>query len=142
MFCQIWGLKYLYLPIKFDIKNKICMIQNKILLIRLKFIEFYPFVWSDQIHNVQAALVIRRLFIWDFYLRFRLFAIQSNIPNLTIRGLSLAYSRFFNSIGHKNQLTVLILSCTVFPHYSRFRYLQYFSWTYLLRISRATCIFK
>ena len=40
----------------------------------------------------------------SFYLRFRLFAVQERRPNLIIRGLSLAYSRFLAAIGHKNQL--------------------------------------
>ncbi len=42
-------------------------------------------------NRVQAALVIRGLFI-------RGFAVQENIPKFTIRGLSLAHSRFIEEI--------------------------------------------
>ena len=44
------------------------------------------------------ALVVRGL----FYLRFRLFVIQENILNLSIRGLSLAYSRLIEGVWLKN----------------------------------------
>jgi hypothetical protein len=51
----------------------------------------------------------------SFYLRFRLFAIQENTPNLKDCRLPMANSRFFNSIGDKTQLKMITLSHTILP---------------------------
>ncbi len=40
-----------------------------------------------------------------------------------IRVYLFAYSRFKNIIKHKTELTVILLSCTVLPHYLRFHIL-------------------
>ncbi len=60
-----------------------------------------------------------------------------------IRGLSLAYSRFFCVIvfiHDTTELKVICFSHTVLPRYSRFHYSRYFYRTYLPRITRETCI--
>jgi hypothetical protein len=60
-----------------------------------------------------------------------------------IRGLSLAYSRFFSVtmfIHDTTELKVICFSHTLLSRYSRFHYSRYFYRAYLLRITRETCI--
>ncbi len=45
-----------------------------------------------------------------FYPRFRLFAVQENIPKFTIRGLSLAHSWFIEEIRLKNDVKITFSS--------------------------------
>ncbi len=45
-----------------------------------------------------------------FYPRFRLFEVQENIPKFTIRGLSLAHSRFIKEIRLKNDVKITFSS--------------------------------
>ena len=56
-------------------------------------------------------------YLRSFYVGFRLFAIQENVPNLMICGLSLAYLRVFDRIGHETQLKVVFYRYTVLPRY-------------------------
>jgi hypothetical protein len=76
----------------------------------------------------------------SFYLRFRLFAIKESIPKFGIRGLSLAYSGFLIVLDTKSSFKKAFWDHTVIPHYSRFQNSRCFDRTYLLRITRETCI--
>ncbi len=58
----------------------------------------------------------------SFYLRIRLFAVLKNTPNLRIRGLFLAYPRFFSVNMYKTELKLICFIRTVLPRYSRFHY--------------------
>ncbi len=74
------------------------------------------------------------------YLQIRLFAVQECVPNLKIHGLSNAYLRIFDGIGHKIRQKLVNLSQTVLPRYFRFHNTRLFARTYLPRITKATCI--
>ncbi len=61
-------------------------------------------------------------YLRTFYTRFCIFAIQENIPKLTICGFSLAHLRFIEEIGLKNDVKMTFFWHTELPRYSRFQY--------------------
>ncbi len=48
-----------------------------------------------------------------FYTRFRLFAVQENLPKFAIRGLLLAHSWFFEEFGLKNDFSGIQCSIVI-----------------------------
>ena len=68
-------------------------------------------------------------------MRFGVSAVQENILSLSICGLSLGYSQYFD--GHESQQKLVFFSLTVLPCYSRLPYLLSFDLTYLPQITNA-----